>query len=147
MRNWKRLYVFGALCCVAGVSSCFDRKDELPTSILPSAQAAELSPSVSSLINEHTRAIELRFEAGRDTLERASETALENFLRDPNGRPIELKVIVWVGSQEEALAQTLAERRATFLKEKLGREIPVTVVKFAEREASQPEAAVLAVLE
>lgn len=150
--SWKRLYVLGGLCCVAGIGSCFDRNEELPQSILPSAQASELSPAVAAMESDRTHAIELRFEGDSATLTRESETALAGFVRAQSAHVREYKILVWakLGENAEAAREVTVARGETLRRAVGTADAPASVVNFAERETqagSPAQAAVLAVME
>lgn len=152
LSNWKRIYLFAGLCCVAGVGSCFDRKDELPQSILPTAEARELSPAVAALAGDRTLALELRFENDSAQLTREDEAALGRFLRGEANRARVYKILVWSDlRQDQTLARNLAAERGEALRSAVaGTNTRVEVVNFAQREnegSAPAQAAVLAVME
>ena len=149
LRSWKRIYVLGALGVVFGVDSCLDRKEELPHSIVPSAQARE------SAAGEEARAQELRFEIDSPVLLREDETALEDFLRRSaaSGRIQSLKVMVWAPLDKGGRpAMGLGKQRLDTLRELIGRAgTPAQFFLFSEKperaSAERSQAAVLAILE
>ena len=151
LRSWKRIYVLGALGVVFGADSCLDRKEELPHSIVPSAEARESA----SAIREETRALELRFEIDSPVLLREDETALEDFLRRSaaSGRIQSIKVMVWAPlDQGGRPAKGLGQQRLEALRDLIGRTgIAAQFFLFSEKPerdfAERSQAAVLAILE